>query len=236
MTTKSPLLDRTLEKAFEKAGGDHKKVAAVAGVSGEAARKWKEGTNKPRGTHLEKLMAFVGEVPATPHSGAAVSGGATGEGEALKVFGVVSAGLTRVAEQEERVISSPSRVWKTSVYRKLTMNEVIYLEVKGNSMEPDYPDGCFLACAKPAVRMDEIPDLTPVIARVNDDATFKLFRVSYDRNGRKEVELLPINRSFHIQRFNWRDAVVDYIALGFINPWKHGLNSEPRSLVLRERG
>jgi SOS-response transcriptional repressor LexA len=151
----------------------------------------------------------------------------------IRVYGRVSAGLVTLAQQEERVVEGEDGAWKSSVYRKLTHGPIIYLEVSGNSMEPEYPDGALLACAKPSQR--SLPDLTPVIARVDESATFKLYRMSRDRSNRAEVELVPINRSYHIQRFAPSQVAIDYVVLGFINPWKHGVSSEPRMPILRER-
>lgn len=151
----------------------------------------------------------------------------------LKIFGTVAAGVAKVAEQELRVLTSPREAWKSSAYWSLIHGEVVYLEVDGPSMEPEYPDGCLLACAKPA-DPSAIKDFTPVIARIDTDVTFKLFRRSTDRAGRPEVELVPLNRLFDVQRYAPRDVHIDFIVLGFLNSWKFGVNLQPRGMILRE--
>lgn len=139
----------------------------------------------------------------------------------LTVHGRVSAGRVNLAVEETHTFPSINDAWRESIYRQFTTGPVTYLTVHGDSMEPHYPDGCLLACARPATR--ELPDLTPVIARAGDGATLKLYRLGRDRRRQPEVELIPINFPQHdIQRFAPGAIEIDYIVLGFINPCKHG--------------
>lgn len=156
----------------------------------------------------------------------------------LRVMGTVSAGVTRVAEQEIRVISGPSAAWSGSKYWGLTTGAVFYLEVTGDSMEPDYPNGCLLACAPSAVGAKDIPNFTPVIARVHDsdDCTFKLYRRTLNEIGREVADLIPLNKSHDLQRYRLRDVAVSSIVLGFLNPWRRGVSIEYRAPVLRDSG
>lgn len=155
--------------------------------------------------------------------------------EPVCIVGRVSAGAKSTAFEEPRRLDGISSAWKRSVYWPLcAAGLVVYLEVDGNSMEPDYPDGCLLACARPAG--GPLPDLTPVIARVLDQATFKLYSLGRDRQRRPEVELIPINRTYKVQRHDPKEVSIDYIVLGVANPWKHGVASEPKAPIFKDSG
>jgi SOS-response transcriptional repressor LexA len=139
----------------------------------------------------------------------------------ITIWGRVSAGPCTLASQEPETLPSQAHAWQRSRYRNLTRGQVIFLQVDGESMEPQFPNGSLLACAKPATR--DLPDLTPIIARIGEECTFKLYRPTTDRKGNPEIELLPLNRTYRTTRHNPRDITIDYIALGVLNPWVNGI-------------
>lgn len=209
-----------------------KQLAEHVGKPAPTVWRWLKGIQAPAYKDLTEVAEKLGinlpttTVNETPNEYRT-------KADELKIFGTVAAGVAKVAEQELRVLTSPREAWKSSAYWSLIHGEVIYLEVDGPSMEPEYPDGCLLACAKPA-DPSAIKDFTPVIARIDTDVTFKLFRRSTDRAGRPEVELVPLNRLFDVQRYAPRDVHIDFIVLGFLNSWKFGVNLQPRGMILRE--
>ena len=122
---------------------------------------------------------------------------------------------------DARTIESLGEVWLRSKYHHLIAgSQIVYVEVRGKSMEPQFPDGCLLACSRPAT--SDLPDLTPIIATAEGRTTFKLHRVVQNAHGRREVELIPINRCLDIQRFKPREVSVEYVVLGFMSPWGRG--------------
>lgn len=156
----------------------------------------------------------------------------------LEVLGSVSAGVVSIAQEERRTIPGAAVHWRRSVYWHLVdaSHPVCYLEVRGDSMEPEFPAGCLLACGRSATQ--DPPPLTPVVASIHggEEATFKLYRRTRF-NRRQEVELHPINRVYEVQRF---DAAhfprIDFVVLGFLNPWTRGavVRGGPKNIVLRE--
>jgi SOS-response transcriptional repressor LexA len=185
-----------------------------------------EGHNPTLAT-VEKLLRAIGGDIAR-----ALPRDADGEtlhinGESMPVYGSVSAGRVDLAVEEVENIDAPSTLWRDSVYRALTTGPVHYLRVRGDSMEPDFPDGSLIACARPNTA--QLPDLTPVILRHADDVTFKLFQ----RAG-KDVLAVPLNRSHPVQQFRLRDISVDYIVLGTVTPYRQGTSASRR--ILRDNG
>lgn len=218
------LILSSLEAALAKAG-TQRALAEILGTGHSTLSGWKNGVDMPAVDFL-KIVEYIGgdASRSMPDWEDDTKGG-------LTIRGSVSAGLVTFAQADERVIEGPDGPWSTSTYRRLTHGPVQYVQVSGNSMEPDFPDGCILACAKPSAK---VPDMTPVIARVDDEMTFKLMAVTKDRRGKPEVELIPLNRTFRVARYAPEEVAVDYVVLGFINPWKRGVVSEPKAPVMRE--
>ena len=138
------------------------------------------------------------------------------------------------ARDDGRTFESPDKVWEKSPYRHLVANSpIVYFDVQGESMEPDFPHGSFLACARPAT--DDLPELTPVIARARDQMTFKLYRATRTALGHPEVELVPVNQCIRTLRFEPHDVVVEYVVLGVVKPWSHviGLQLQPAAARVR---
>lgn len=213
------LIERVREAGSESA------VARKIGVAPNYVHKWVNGQQPSLEHFARAVKAYGGNLEdAFPQHEGRVQ-------ESLPVYGRVSAGTVSYAEQELRIIEGTPRVWSESVYRQHTTGPVIYIEVVGNSMEPEFPDGCLLACARPGVSI--LPQFTPVIARIDDQYTFKLYSIAMNPYGKKEVRLTPLNRAFQVQSYRLSDVHIDYVVVGFVNPWRHGITTGDTVPILR---
>lgn len=141
--------------------------------------------------------------------------------ERPKVIGSLSGSDASLAGNGARELDKLEQIWSQSHYYRQVFPETLsYINVEGNAMEPDFPDGCLLVCGRPT--KDKLDGLTPVIARVGSQVTFKLYRLTKDLARKWQVELIPINDSFNIQYHRPSDVQVDYIVIGSMDPWKLG--------------
>jgi SOS-response transcriptional repressor LexA len=209
---------QTLAKNAVEKAGNSTKLAEKLELSRTSIERWLHGGSIGL-EDLDRLLRYIGgdltralpdyhPEPETPPV-------------EITIWGRVSAGPCTLATEHPETLPSQAHAWQKSRYRNLTSGQVIFLQVDGDSMEPQFPNGSLLACAKPNTR--ELPDLTPVIARIGDECTFKLYRPTTDRKGTPEIELLPLNRTYRTTRHNPRDITIDYIALGVLNPWVNGI-------------
>lgn len=219
------IIDRELEKR-----GSMVALAKAWGMDRNSLENWRTKSSFPRLDHVEKVLAMVGGdirralpdfVPVVMNE------------ELLSVFGKISAGVVQPAIQESAKMETTDSIWKKSRFRSLTTGKPILLEVQGHSMEPEFPDGSFVVCAKPAT--NKLPEYTPVIARIQDEATLKIYHKTKDARGNAEVELIPINPSFKTLRYIPEEVSVDYIALGTICPWQQGYTKQTeKPLLMRD--
>lgn len=178
---------------------------------------------QPRANKAARIREALGKQPhyaALEEDGAgeiAESGvlGVTG----IRVAGSVAAGKFRLPEEGLGRMEF-SEIWRGSAYASLVdaKAEVSLIQVKGNSMEPFFPDGAWLACGKLVGKPGDLPDRAPVIATAEGLTTFKLWHVAEGR-----VELLPLNIALYdVQRVALEEVVIDWVVLGLIQPWVRG--------------
>ena len=131
-------------------------------------------------------------------------------------------------------IESLDKAWEASPYWPFVSGfPISYADVKGDSMEPDYPEGSFLACSRPV--SSRLPELTPVIARVGKRMAFKLFRVVKNSRGEPEVELLPVIQCLRGRRYRLRQVRVEYVVVGVVKPLSHVIVPVPHHAPARVR-
>lgn len=201
--------------------GSPRELGKALGVSRAAVEKWTTGSF-PRSDVFLRLLDLTRSAELKPLTPPA----------SMRILGRVSAGIADIAVENSKEFSGAADVWRSSAYWPLVSGEVAYLEVSGDSMEPKFPNGSLLAVARPATR--DLPPLTPVIARIGDRATFKLFRRTQDRRGTPEIELIPINHPTHeIIRASPKEVTVDLIVLGQVTPWRDQVETR-RPTVFRE--
>lgn len=216
-------------KAFVEDCGSQVAAAGKLGIPQTSISDYLKRRTEPKVGVIDKVMnALGGDL-----SRALPDWQGTSE-PSIIIAGQVSAGAVVHAQEDPRILEGGLAAnWRQSAFWPLVdaSRPLVYLEVRGDSMEPDFPEGSLLACGRPA---GPVPDLTPVIARVGDEATFKLLVRSRHR-GRQEVELHPVNRTYRVARFAPSEVVVDYVVLGFANPWKQGVVVQgPKHFVMRE--
>lgn len=200
-----------LRGEMDSRGVSANKLARDIGCSPSDVLRW-------RGAGGESRIAFKYLRKVLDHFGGSLDMAFPGAftGETAKVAGRVSAGFIRLGDEEVREIAGHTAMFQSSRYRALTTGDVVFLQVDGSSMEPHFPDGSLIACAKPST--SSIPDFTPVIMRRGEEVTFKLLQVQDDR-----AFAVPLNQGFRIQEFRLSDLSIDYIVLGMINPYRHGI-------------
>lgn len=228
-----PLLKKFIEKA-----GSETRAAKELGVDQKTINNLKLGiTKRPRLDLAEELLKRMdGDI-----SRALPDYEPDYEKQPVTLLGRVSAGYATLAVEDPQRIPDFKNIWERSRYRCITTGEVVMLEVQGDSMEPQFPDGCLLAIARPS---GEIPNRTPVIALVKgEEATFKIWSLQKNAYGQEQVMLYPLNPTHEVQQYRRGDVIPLYIVLGEINPWKHGVvsNGPPppthkpaNALLLRE--
>jgi SOS-response transcriptional repressor LexA len=220
-------IERVLNSAIQRAGTE-RGLAKVLGCSHSAVGSWRTGTIPNTNMFLKMLDFINADISrALPEYSPGV------EAARIPVVGRVSAGLVNLAVEESGRFESADTIWKKSVYRSLTTGSTVLLEVAGNSMEPEFIDGSYVVAARPAT--SSLPDLCPVIARVGEEATLKLWRKSKNPYGKTEIELVPLNRTYDIQRYRPEEVVIDYIALGSVTPWQQGYQKQsPKPVLMRD--
>lgn len=187
--------------------GDIKLWAGEIEEDPSTVSRWLSGDAEPGAEKMFRLLEKFGVDPYEAHD-------AELNHKEIVVYGKVSAGTVRVAHEELLRVRGCSSVWKHSTYYQFTNGEITYLQVDGTSMEPEYPSGSLIACSRPCNK--SLPDLTPVVARVGNECTFKLFI-----DAGKEIVLLPINLREHERQRRQKDEVaIDYVVLGLIAPWQ----------------
>lgn len=189
---------------IKKAGGNSTKLAEALGVSRTAVEKWMSGTEMRAGNFFG-LLRYVGGDPdrALPDYQPPVRAEVPVEGKVTATSGVFS------SDNERRVVPGGLiGLLKDSRLDSITHGAPVYIQVNGNSMAPDYPDGSMLVCKRPT-SLREMPHNAPVIARVDGDLTFKY----YQRSG-NFVHLFPINSTEHtVQTFEARKVEIDYVVV-----------------------
>lgn len=133
----------------------------------------------------------------------------------LEIEGTVTANSGVFSSDDERRSISGGFVGylRDSRLYSATTGKTAFIKVAGNSMSPSYPDGCLLVCRRP-INGKDVPDNSPVIARVNGDMTFKLIqRID------KLVNLVPINVAEHkVGTYKATEVEVDWIVVGRFIP------------------
>lgn len=204
-----------LEEALRKSGNSISTLSEAIGVSRTAIVNWQDG-GIPRVDAYAKLLKYIGGdlEKAQPSYEPA-------ERDTLTVLGDIAAGTVMLMEEKVETVPGLRSIWKESRYASKVQGEIRYCRVSGDSMEPGVPDGSYLAIGRPAT--GQIDDFTPVIARIGEDATFKLWQKYTDIRGNTLVYLFPINYHNHnIQSYDPDDVLIEFIVLGVLNPWREG--------------
>lgn len=130
----------------------------------------------------------------------------------VKLHGEVAAGAASYSQspvEDEDVLEN---TYRDSDIHRFTTGEIAHVRVKGDSMEPQYPNGSLLAGSPPKVKKELIPHGTPVVLIDRfGDTTFKEFQ--YNRQY-KRIIALPINPAYETQIYKLDDVEVQLIIIG----------------------
>jgi hypothetical protein len=225
-----------VDEAIRKAGGQ-RMLAEKLELGLATVSAWR-GEGLPRLDSFVKLLDYVGGDirRALPGWEADAQGKALVEAPLL---GRVAAGTARYSAEDGRTIVVSPQDFRRSRWYHCTRapqsgRAIEWIQVDGASMEPEYPDGCLLACRPPADPAN-LPSGAHAILRTRaGDMTFKV--VQFRGTGRnRELCAVPINRLYEVQFFPLGEVEIDWIVLGM---FLHRVNdpTPARTGVLREGG
>lgn len=220
----SELLRRALELA-----GTQDALAELLGVTQPNVSGYLSGRQMPSLSVFERLLQATGGdlMRALPDWSPDDY-----EGERLKDFpilGTVTAGTLQWSPTRRLGrVKAPIDYWQKSKYwNKNTSDvrskvgsetidsEVVLLQIVGNSMEPQYPDGSLIAC-RAVVDPMQLSDNTPCIFRERGSGeTFKLLRWT---KGKKHCIGMPINPEHPPVIFNEdSDVQITMVVVGTVD-------------------
>lgn len=185
--------------------GNQSELARRLGTTQPSVNSWCQRVYAPsRGNvlALEKILGLQGgSVPLPTPS--------------ITVLGQVAAGAVTLQGEKIYTVELCAAAWKTSRLWTLTTGEVVFLEVDGESMSPEYQSGELLACRAPT-DPKRLPDRTPCVFHEQGGGyTFKLLRrVGHGRTESMVAE--PINSHHRLIHLSERMRI-EYVVLGHIN-------------------
>lgn len=207
-------LQRLIEDGVKRAGTQRKLATAIQ-VSHSTISGWKDGT-RPNAEAYQRLVEYAGEAERVRERAANYDPKRT---EELKILSRVAAGhgAEALAETEAKPLGE---LWEQSQWRCLTTGPVDFFRVSGDSMEPVFPDGSFIAVAR--ANTSQIPDRCPCVVLVDGrDINFKLVSIRQAAKGGREIELMPINLiNYSPERYLLDRVEIQFIALGFLSVFK----------------
>lgn len=200
-----------LERLIESRGLTEHQTAKLLGCSQRAINTYrKEDGSQPNWLIYRKLIEMTREADRVKEAEENYDPDRT---EPITLLGVVAAGDGSAAIQKVKV-EAVGRYWEGSPLRSLTEGPVYFFTVVGRSMEPFYPDGTRMACAKPRGSIT-LPARCPCVVSIDQrDATFKLVTLR-DTDRGQYYELMPLNLSEHsVENYRPHQIEIEYIAIG----------------------
>lgn len=188
---------------------------------------WEKGSD-PMSEHRRKLEEFVASADRNYMPLLQVQESAENE---IFISGQVAAGKVSFAG-EDQYFKTLQSLWGKSRYWPITTGDVIYLEIVGESMAPEYLPGEIIACRAPQIRAQDIPSGTPCIFQESDEDnfTFKIMRHGQSN----EVIGQPLNPEFQFVIFSRELVQVPLIVLGKVQLAKSSM-LQPSFLPRRKR-
>lgn len=213
-------LQRLIEAAKKKAGSRNA-LARVLGVAAPTIIEWEEGGGI-KSTNADALRAFLGE-----DSSLAPRADNTEVVAAIPqyaILGEVAAGACVELLSDPVLIDGPRHVWQRSTLWAHGTGPTHYLRVRGDSMDPEWPDGTLVAVRAPATPIEMLPDLAPVVFADQlrpGEHTFKLLQVEYAPRDRAKVRAIlgiPVNRTHRTIVWRPGEVSVKFLVVGAIHP------------------
>ena len=138
-----------------------------------------------------------------------------GNAEQLRVVGTVRAGDSAFVEQDVEDMSIEDAFGKSPTWRHGD-GAIFFARVAGESMEPNFPAGSWLALRRTAE--SRLPDLTPAILLTSaGEKTFKLYQAATDPQGTLlHVLGVPVNKSHQVLVWKPKDVRAWAVVVGTI--------------------
>lgn len=201
-----------IAEEIEARGGDRGAAKQLADYLGEPTSqvyRWRDG-QEPRFATALAVLERIGVEP-----GRIFDRWAVGEGppaRVVQVEGQVSAGVVRMAGTRKREVRADPDTWRESRFWGLTRGALVFLEVEGDSMWPEYAPGDLIACRAP-VNPRELPNRTPCVFRDGSDGhTFKLLVRPANSTA---VVAQPVNPAYPALLFQAHEPLhVEFVVLG----------------------
>lgn len=212
--------------------GNQRALAEVLGVTQPNIGAYISGKQTPSINIIEKLLSHFGgdiskalpkklvpqpkEKPLPPQQ----------RDNQIYISGQVSAGRVTFAGDDSGY-RDVDGLWHDSKYWGLTTGPVVYIEVQGESMSPEYKLGEVLACRRPCDPKN-LPNGTPCIFQEGDEDnfTFKILRMSDDG----QIIGQPLNPDYPMVIFNRKTVKVSHVVLGKVQLEKRDINGALLSL------
>jgi len=203
--------------------GSRLALAKALGVANATVIGWEKGAD-PGSEKYQRLIDYVEKRPAVlePHivyDHEQVEH-VDREEQGFFISGQVAAGKVTFAGEDQHVISLGS-LWAKSRYWPLTTGQVIFVEVHGDSMAPQYQAGEILACRTPANAMD-LPNGTPCIFQEGEEDGFT-FKLLHKTEGHAYVIGQPLNPAFDVVMFKAKQVRIPLVVVGKVQLEKRDL-------------
>lgn len=215
--TPPPWAVRVTNDAREKAG-TLRALARVVGKSHSAISGWfGDDPSSPSATDIDAMLAFLGGDPLRAMPDYNTEGTAVAQ-----VMGRVIATGTDVVEPDARELDATHLRWSSSAaYRYADKTaSIVYLDVSGTSMEPQFPHNSLIACCRPlASRVEHIPNGWPLVVSDLRSPSEWTFKRIYRKRGRRDyVIACPLNPE-HEPIVMPNGCKVEYMVLGSVVPF-----------------
>lgn len=231
-----------LQKAVKEAGSQ-RKLADRIGASGSSVNDWLTTDALPGLKHFAALMEIKnGDVKRAlptytpPSLQVAIKETEARYGkrpEPIRFVGNVTGGRLAFSSQQEAEEINFEDLWRRSPWWSYANKEepIVLVEVRGDSMAPDYPDGCMIALRKPSDKRI-VPNGAPCVFRQgglgSDERTFKILR----ETKRGEIIGWPLNPEHDPVVFKRNEVDIEYVVLGVLNQ-RVGTDNAPGASLAR---
>lgn len=155
----------------------------------------------------------------------------------LSILGDIEAGAAVQVFEEEVALEGIDDIWKRSSLFSKSFGPIKYLRVHGDSMAPDYPEGCLIPVRRTTIKAQNFPDFSPVILEDihRQEMSFKLLQVEHSRKGDKSIRAIvgnPINRAHRALIFKPDEVRVVFVVLGKIEPAVPSIQRQNKAAAL----
>jgi hypothetical protein len=208
-----------IDEAVIAEGGNESRLAERLGMKGTSQiNRWRNGMEPKLGAAVEVIEALGGDIRRALPGWQPETAQPLAEG---MIIGRVAAGTARYSESDSTPVQfSPAPFlrsrWSPYTRTPQSGRRVEWIQVDGDSMEPDYLHGSLIACRPPRDPRELVDGVHAIIRNAAGDMTFKALH--FRGTGRnREVVAVPLNRSHGLQFFPAAEVEIDWICLGMLD-------------------